>query len=304
MTKPISLILLVTFFALAIGGCTCGTTAEPTSLPPASSEPTIPATESKDAEATATTDADFLVTKSPAPLPPDPQRIEFQAKDGQALSGTYYPAAVNPAPTIVLMHWAPGDETAWVAIAAWLQNRGLAVEPGDMPWLDPEWFPPMLEGRSFAIFTFTFRGCEGGCGSLDREGWLLDAQAAVQTAKALDGVDPEQIAIIGASIGADGAADTCGEGCLGALSFSPGSYLTIPYETAVAEVDGAEKPAWCLAAEDDPGSAPACQAASGNHYRMEMYSGADHGMELIRPDTEPNTLELVLEFLQLVFALD
>ena len=195
-------------------------------------------------------------------------------------------------------------ETDWVVIAAWLQNRGLEVEPGEEPWLDPSWFPPMLEGQSFAIFTFTFRGCEGGCGSRDFEGWLLDAKAAVQTAKELDGIDPEQIAIIGASIGADGAADTCEEGCLGAFSFSPGSYLTVPYDEAVAAIDGAGKPAWCLAAEEDIGSAPACQSASGDHYRMEMYPGSDHGMQLIKPDAEPNTLELVLEFLQLVFGLD
>jgi hypothetical protein len=202
------------------------------------------------------------------------------------------------------MHWAPGDENDWGAIAAWLQNRGLEIAPGGQPWLDPSWFPPMLEGQSFAVFSFTFRGCEGGCGSRDFEGWLLDAKAAAQTAKELDGVNPEQIAHIGASIGADGVADTCGEGCLGAFSFSPGSYLTVPYDEAVTALDGADKPAWCLAAEGDPGSAPACQSASGDHYRMEMYPGTGHGMELIKPEMEPDTLELVLEFLQLVFELE
>jgi hypothetical protein len=235
------------------------------------------------------------------PLPPDPQKVEFEAEDGQKLMGTYYPAAVNPAPLVVLMHWAPSDETSWVAIAPWLQNRGLEIAPGGQPWLDPSWFPPMLEGRSFAVFSFTFRECEGGCGSFEPEGWLLDAKAAVQTAKELDGVDPEQIATIGASIGADGAPDACGEGCLGAFSFSPGSYLTVPYDEAVTALDGAGKPVWCLAAEGDPESAPACQSASGDHYRMEIYSGTPHGMMLVRPDIEPNTLELVLEFLQLVF---
>jgi dienelactone hydrolase len=239
-----------------------------------------------------------------SPLPADPQKVEFEAEDGQKLMGTYYPAAVNPAPLVVLMHWAPGDENDWVAIAAWLQNRGLEIAPDGQPWLDPSWFPPMLEGQSFGVFSFTFRGCEGGCGSRDFEGWLLDAKAAVQTAKGLDGVDPEQMANIGASIGADGAPDTCGEGCLGAMSFSPGGYLTIPYDEAVTALDSAGKPAWCLAAEGDPGSAPACQSASGDHYRMEMYPGADHGMQLVKPDMEPNPMELILEFLQLVFALD
>jgi dienelactone hydrolase len=235
------------------------------------------------------------------PLPPDPQRIEFQAEDGQVLVGTYYPAAVNPAPLVVLMHWSRSDKSDWVAIAAWLQNRGQEVEPGDVPWLTPGWFPPMLEGQSFAVFAFTFRNCEGGCSSFARAGRLLDAKAAMRTASELDGVDPQRLATIGASIGADGAVDACEEGCLGVLSLSPGSYLTVDYAGAVAAVDGAGKPAWCLAAEGDRNSAQACESASGDRYRMEMYLGTDHGMELIKPDMEPNTLELVLEFLQLVF---
>ena len=108
---------------------------------------------------------------------------------------------------------------------------------------------------------------------------------------------------IGASIGADGAVDACGDGCLGAMSLSPGSYLLVPYDEAVAEIDGAGKPAWCLAAEGDAESAPACQSASGDHYRMVMYDGSDHGMMLIRPDTDPLTMELVLEFLKLALGL-
>ena len=304
MKKPILLILLVALLALTASSCTCGTGTKPTSPPTAApSGATAPATEPKGPEATEMGPTDVPTPEVLSPLPPDPQRIEFQAEDGQALVGTYYPAAVNPAPLVVLMHWAPGDENDWVAIAAWLQNRGLEVEPGANPWLDPSWFPPMLEGQSFAVFSFTFRGCEGGCSTFDREGWLLDAKAAMQTAKELDGVNPEQIATIGASIGADGAVDACGEGCLGALSFSPGGFLTVPYDEAVTAIDGAGKPAWCLAAEEDPGSAPACQSASGDHYRMEMYPGTSHGMDLIRPEMDPNTLELVLEFLQLVFGI-
>jgi hypothetical protein len=235
-------------------------------------------------------------------LPPDPQRVEFQAEDGQALLGTYYPAAVNPAPTVVLMHWAPGDETGWPVIAAWLQNRGLEVETGGDPWLDPSWFPPMLEGQSFAVFAFTFRGCDGGCSSFEPEGWLLDAKAAMKTASELDGVDPTRMVAIGASIGSDGAVDACGEGCLGALSLSPGSYLRVPYDEAVAAVDGAGYPVWCLAAEGDSESAPTCQSASGDHYRVVIYPGSEHGMELIQPEIEPSALGLILEFLQLTFG--
>jgi hypothetical protein len=240
-------------------------------------------------------------------LPADPQQIAFQAGDGQQLVGMYYPAAVNPAPAVVLMHWAPGDQNDWPEIAKWLQNRGASTGSGQSgtPWLDPSWFPPMLEGLSFAVFTFTFRGCEGGCSSFEPAGWLLDAQAAVETTKGLEGVDPSWLVAIGASIGADGAIDACGEGCLGGLSLSPGSYLGVPYAEAVTALGEEEpaKPAWCLAAEGDRESAPTCRSAEGDHYRMIIYPSTDHGMQLIRPETDPETLGVILEFLQLAFGL-
>lgn len=247
-------------------------------------------------------------------LPPEPQEIVFQAADGQEHRGTYYPSVDNPAPLVVLMHWARGDQTDWVEIAYWLQNRGLGGQTpaGSDPWLDPSWFPPMLEGRSFAVFTFSFRTCESGCQSFEPEGWLLDAQAAMGTAMNLDGVDPNRIAAVGASIGSDGSPDGCfwlndqhENSCLGALSLSPGSYLTVPYQEAVKalEVEQPPKPVWCLYAEGDVDSAEACRSAAGDHYRVFNYEGRLHGMELIQPDVEPNALQLILEFLRLSFGL-
>jgi len=252
------------------------------------------------------------------PLPPAPQEFEFQAADGQALRGTYYPAAVNPAPLVVLMHWAPGDQSDWVEIAYWLQDRGLGGQsdnPGNVPWLDPSWFPKIpseWEEQSFAVFAFTFRGCEGGCSSFDPPGWLLDAQAAMETARALEGVDPQRIVAAGASIGADGAPDGCyllnqqyENSCLGAFSFSPGNYLTVPYADAVDEMEAAQppKPDWCLFAEEDTAAAEACQSAAGDHYRMVQYNGRFHGMRLIDPNVEPDALLLLLEFIELSLGL-
>ncbi len=248
----------------------------------------------------------------PPALPPEPQRIEFQAADGQALEGLYYPAAVNPAPIVVLMHWAGGDQRDWDAIAPWLQNRGLpyTTPAGAPPWLDPSWFPAMPEGRSYAVFTFTFRGCAGGCNNFDRSGWLLDAQAAIATARGLEGVDPARVSALGASIGADGAADGCAEGCVGTLSLSPGNYLGVPYVDAVATIetgwsaappimDSFVYPLQCLAAEEDGESAPTCRSAAGEHYQTTIYPGGLHGMMLIQPDLEPNPLEIVLNWLLL-----
>ena len=276
----------------------------PTSAP----EPTMAPTE---ADPTEPPPSEPRPTDTPAPtgppaLPAEPQQIEFEAEDGQSLMGMYYPAAVSPADTVVLMHWAPGDQSEWVEIARWLQNRGeggAASDPAGATWLDPSWFPPVPEHLSFAVFTFTFRGCDGGCSSFQPEGWLLDALAAVETAKGLPGVDPGRLVAIGASIGGDGAIDACDEGCLGALSLSPGSYLGVAYADAVkdlAEVEPAA-PGWCLVAEGDGDSAEACGSASGDHYWMTAYLGNAHGLALIHPDADPDTLQVILDFLDLAF---
>jgi len=277
-----------------------------TPIPPSPTNPPV----TKTAAPTATTLAPappVEETAGLAALPAEPQQIAFKAGDGQDLVGRYYPGATNPAPLVVLMHWAPGDQYDWRAIAAWLQNRGLVQEGlGGQPWLDGSWFPPLPDGHSYGVFTFTFRNCEGGCKNFVRAAWLIDARAAMEVARQLEGVDPNRLVGIGASIGADGAIDGCiwlntisPNSCQGALSLSPGDYLTVPYRAAVEELGGGElpKPAVCLYAEGDVEPRRSCEAAKGDHYIAVKYSGSDHGMTLIQPGSDPNPLQLILDFL-------
>lgn len=323
MKRFIPLFFLAAFLVYAVVACKSSPVPTATEPPPHEIPTTSPPTAPPSPTPEPPSPTPELPTATPVPevpaiepLPPEPQKVEFHASDGQTLQGTYYPAAVNPAPMVVLMHWAPGDQSDWVEIAYWLQNRGLGgqTEPAE-PWLDPSWFPPIPPGwveQSFAVFTFTFRDCEGGCQAFNQEGWLLDAQAAMEVAQGLDGVDPQRLVALGASIGADGAPDGCywlndeyENSCLGALSLSPGDYLTVPYVDAVSELGGEEppKPDWCLYAEGDGDSARACQSASGDHYRTIQYAGSLHGMMLIQPEVEPNVPPLVLDFLEMVFDL-
>jgi hypothetical protein len=261
-----------------------------------------------------------LPTEAPGmpPLPPEPQEITFEAEDGIVLQGRYYPAAVNPAPIVVLMHWAGGDRNDWNEIAFWLQNRGLAgTSPnvGTAPWLEPTWFPPMIAGQSFGVFTFTFRDCDGGCNnfSANRELWRRDAFAALKKARELEGVDPMLVSTFGASIGADGSPDACGPfnhefegGCLGALSLSPGGYLRVPYADAVKVLDEFDppSPAWCFFSTGDGEASTACKSASGDLYQTFEWSGDSHGMVLLQPDIEPSAMELILDFLKLIYNLE
>ncbi len=259
------------------------------------------------------------------PLPPEPTakptlasaplRIEFQASDGTPLVGYYYPSAVNPAPVVVLMHWANGTQCDWVHVnlVQWLQNRGLpegvAANPAcadvsleyAIPLAD---YPIMPGGGSFGVFTFDFRGHgeSGGEEKYQPEGWLLDAQAAVNFARGLSGANAQLLVTIGASIGADGAVDACGSGCLGALSFSPGGYLGVDYAIAVTALDQARKPAWCVVSTQDAESFSACEAASGELFQKFIYDQPAHGLQFFQPGFEPATPQVILEFLMQVFG--
>jgi dienelactone hydrolase len=224
----------------------------------------------------------------------------------------YYPAAVNPAPVVVLMHWAGGDKNDWVYVgmAAWLQNRGLEVPaaPGSLPFDTPYPFPPLPADRSYAVFLFDFRDFGESAPANQSFSqlaplWEADARAAYARARELEGVDSGRVAGIGASIGADAVVDACGEGCLGALSLGPGSYLVMPYPEAVKIVDEAGKLVWCVGAEDDPPAVQACRAASGEVYQSQIYPSGGHAMQLFQVDNDlqPTIDSLIVEFLELVF---
>jgi dienelactone hydrolase len=266
-----------------------------------------------------------------SPLPPERQALEITTADGRTLEGYYYPAAVNPAPIVVLMHWAGGDMEDWREIAPWLQNRaaetGLMTTPHnallrqeDGPWLDPSWFPPLPANISFGVLIFNFGGYGASEAGDSSAGDLAeDARAAVAAAAMLEGAAPHQIAALGASIGADGAVDGCylydlaadvGT-CQGALSLSPGNYLTkeFTYSEAVEFLDQLEKPIWCLGSEGDYAYA-ICQNTQGNFYETIYFPMDFHGMFLIQPDYLPShpplgvdTLVIIQDFLEAVFDL-
>lgn len=245
-------------------------------------------------------------------LPPDPQVITVEVEDGQELEAVYYPAAVNPAPLVVFIHWVAGDKSDWYEVAPWLQNRGLQnpyQNPGDNPWWDPAWFPPVPEDVSYGVFIVSLRSCEPfdvGCAGYEPENWLLDIKATLLTASELEGVDPARIAVIGSSIGADGAPDGCvlfnevkPGSCQGALSLSPGSYLGMPYTEVVQKLDqeNPPKPVWCLYSVDDKAASTTCKSASGTAYRAFEFPGWSHGTALLEPDLDPLPMQLILDFL-------
>jgi hypothetical protein len=315
---------LLLWLALSLVACTAAPEAtqappppEPTEVPPTQA-PTEPLPQPTNTPLPPT-ETPIPPTEVPAGPPPDPQVIEFTTEDGVTLKGTYFPAAVEPAPIIVLMHQVNFDERQWKAIAPWMQNRGVtwdAYARGSMlasvriqtldPWFDSSWFPPMPEDPKVALFTYTARGCEGpeGCGDYMGMKWATDAAAALKTASQLPEIDPDRVATIGTSIGGNGAVDGCmlymaetGRKCAFALAVSPGiSYLDLVFVGTVKKLVDAGVMTYCYAARNDQHSFDACNSFTEQTdlYEKIIEEHDYHGIYAARPDAKPNLLETIL----------
>ena len=273
-------------------------TAQPTSLPTATPLPSQ----------TSTPAPTFTPTVTPVVvLDPEPIEISFVTEDGAELYGIYYPAEENPAPILVLVHWAKGGLTEWEQIAPWLQDRGLFVRSTDYnhSWKSSDWYPESSVEGPLGIFAFTLRECTGGCQSYLPVEWLLDIQAAMEKVSGLQGVDKDRILTAGASIGADGALFGCAwlnqtelGHCKGSFSLSPASLLTVPYEELARQlIDSVPPlPLYCLYGLRDDASVETCSDLPGLHSVDYGYI-ENHGMELIQPGQNPDPLILLSEFI-------
>ena len=255
-------------------------------------------------------------TPTPTFIPnPSPIRQTFTAEDGRQLVGYFYPSWKPNAPVVVLMHQYGADQTTWQQspIIKWLQNwpvpLGIASSTPSANGL----LPIMPADLSFAVFTFDFRGHgESLPDDIIQDGFrehakglLMDAKAAYQTARQMPGVDPTKIIGLGASIGADAVVDTCGEGCVGAFSISPGSWLNVEYSQAVQTLIAEGKPVRCMYATNDPPSPATCLSITpGAHYKIFAYPGKKHGMTFVilprkmETDFGANLLEFLTEAIQ------
>ncbi len=302
----LSLLLVLLTVLTACAKKTPAPTTQPTQAP------LIAITEVPAATEAPTPEPTLPPNEDPGALPPEPQPITFTTEDGTQISGVYYPGGQNPSPLVVFMHWMNGDQNDWNELTVWLQNRGLEnpfPNPGDLPWWDPSWFPAVPVDRSYAVMIFTFRNClpyKDGCQSVNKEGWLKDAQAAMLKAYELEGIDQTRIVAIGSSIGADGAPYGCQKlnethpgACQGALSLSPGGYLGIPYDQTVKEL-GLNDPAtaaWCLADQSEYFFCETAESANNPAYQDFMIQDGSHGNMLLSPKLDPLPMQKLLDFL-------
>ncbi|MBI5298177.1 MAG: hypothetical protein HY869_22090 [Chloroflexi bacterium] len=316
--SPARALAWMAILSLVLAACSApAPTADgPQMLPPTATQPSVqPSSTPVPPTPIPPTPTELVPQRPLSGLAADPQRIEFQASDGRKLVGYYYPSKYADAPLMILMHWAGGDLCDWSTMSPWLQNRADENPPqiercaGSAGASLAGIFPPMAAEVSVAVFAFDFRNYgESEKGPSARRDLTLDALAAFEIAAAFEGVDASRMAAIGASIGADGAPDGCllynqkaGGGCVGALALSPGNYADMNFAAVVRDL--APVPVWCLAGDQDGESAPTCKSASGEHYRMQVYPDSrDHGMMLLTSDLVPPALDLIQEFMDLVFG--
>jgi hypothetical protein len=305
--KPFHLISVLC--ALMLASCSSGMAdlnQQPSSTP-------LPPTNTPEPMETITPTITPTPTNTPVViLDADPVVVEFTAEDGTTLTGIYYPPDANPAPVIVLMHWAKGDQAEWREVALWLQGRGELERTPDYnhSWKSSTWYPELALDRPLGVFTFNFRQCgEEGCQAYLPGDWLMDARAGIRAALDLHGADTNMVLTAGASIGADGAVDSCAwlntsdlGSCLGSFAISPASLLTEPFDLAAGELLAHDPPlpVYCLYTLRDDASVETCGGLPGLtavDYGYVEY----HGMEVLQPDRTPNPLDLLQTFIN--FAL-
>ncbi len=314
MSKPLTTISLCLLIALLTA---CGTPAAPPEtddmeMEVPAEEATVEQAEPEEAVVEEAPAEEPTPTEEPTPepvlepLPADPIEQTIVTEDGVELTGIYFPAAVNPAPIIVMMHWAPGTQGDWFAeghdwpqLALIMQNR--QDEIASIGVLAS----PALQDRgdiSYGVLTFDFRGF-GDSPAGDRQKAYMDAQAAVAHAKTLEGADPNAIMTVGASIGADGALDGCildgarDPACLAVISLSPGGYIGLDYAEQVGLAG--DLSIACFATDGDTPSAEACNAGAdvgAPNYQSTIFTGREHGMEMFGLGQEPDLLTFILDY--------
>lgn len=195
--------------------------------------------------------------------------------DGLLLAGDYYSAALRPAPGILLLHEGGKDRHDWEPLTSLLQNAG------------------------YAVLAIDLRGYGDSGGTPD---WMLardDVKAALSQLGELPSVDPGNLIVIAAGIGANLGLNACAEsaGCMAAVLLSPGlDYQGISTSNAMVLMGSR---AVLIAASDSDDNNPADSImldgmAQGTH-RLDIYPGAVHGTDLLT--TEPSLVGLIVEWL-------
>ncbi|MBI5957170.1 MAG: alpha/beta fold hydrolase [Chloroflexi bacterium] len=215
---------------------------------------------------------------------PQPTEAELpvliSASDGLVLRGTFYAAAVRPAPGVLLLHQRGSDRSSWDVLAQ------------------------RLQALNYAVLAIDLRGYGETGGAED---WTLapgDVRATLQQLATLSGVSPERIVVIGASVGANLGLNACADysGCMAAVLLSPGlDYRGITTAEAVARLGF--RPMLIAAGENDrnnPADSVTLDGSAAGDHQLVIYPENAHGTALF--DVRPELLDLIVNWLSVRVA--
>jgi esterase/lipase len=281
---------------LAVVGCDTDLPPEPTLTPtlvivPASPTvapvvPSIPTTEGGNVnqldftprapELSGGNPGGLPTTVTPTPAPTESTLpVQFAAPDGLVIASTLYPAPSRPAPTVLLLHMAGSNRTAWNPLAQQLQATG------------------------FNVVAIDLRGHGDTGGAIDWPKAQQDIGAVLTRLNTLPGVDRQRLLIVGANIGANLGLNVCAVtlNCKSVVLLSPAlDYQGI--KTADAMSRYAKRPILIVASRSDSPSGAESAAldklAQGEH-KLQLYDGSAHGTALLA--AHPDLLVLIVEWL-------
>lgn len=203
---------------------------------------------------------------------PDTLNVQVDTTDGFRIHGTVYPASTVKPPGLILVHMFGSDRTRWQDFARKAQQAGFVSLAYDMRGHGES---TVQEGQSKPFAQFA---------DLAWAAATLDIRAAKQ-ALVSQGADPENIAVIGASLGANLALLYAhgDRNIQTVIMLSPGlDYKSIRTEPLMRDYPG--RPVLLMASEGDSYSAKSCavlkQAAQG-YSELRGYTGSAHGTDLL-----------------------
>lgn len=208
------------------------------------------------------------VLASPALAAASGRAVTFASADGTSISAELFEASPRPAPGVVLVHMLSRNKGDWGNLGDRLQDAGLTALAIDL------------------------RGHGNSSGSAQSlPDMVQDVQAAVRWLSARQGVRPEAIGIVGASLGASlamlAAAELPSVRALALLSPAL-DYRGLRADASVLKQIGG-RAIWLAAATDDPYALRTVReiaADPSGPREQRLATGAAHGTRMLGADAE------------------
>lgn len=193
--------------------------------------------------------------------------VNLSAADGTPLVGMLYEASPRPAPAVLLVHMLGRSKDEWAAFAEQLQAVGMTALAID------------LRGH----------GRSGGNGS-ELAAMTADVRGALTWLSSQSGVRPGDVAIVGASLGANLAALAAAEAptVRSVVLISPSlDYRGVRLDASVMKKIG-DRPVWLTASTQDPYALRTVKELAGESAAREQHLSPvrGHGTALFAADQD------------------